>query len=86
MAIAAKPGARAMADEGFMPAAIKNNDNKMTVLADALQKVGGGGQFARIGGQDYSRDILGGLSSGKFRVKAEIIDGIPGFGASKGAQ
>ena len=86
MATSAKPVARAMAEEGIMPATLKNNDNKMTVLADALQKVGGGGQFARIGGQDFSRDIYGGLLSGKFKVKAEMIDGVPGFGATKGAE
>ena len=67
-------------------AAPLKGDNKLTILADALQKVGGGGQFARIGGQDYTKDIYGGLSSGKFRVKAEIVDGISGFSATQGAQ
>lgn len=86
MAVSARPIGRAMAEEGIMPAPLKNNDNKLTILADALQKVGGGGQFARIGGQDYNRDIYGGLLSGKFKVKAEIVDGMAGFGATQGAQ
>ena len=86
MAVSARPMGRAMAEEGILPAPLKNNDNKLTILADALQKVGGGGQFARIGGQDYNRDIYGGLLSGKFKVKAEIVEGIAGFGATQGAQ
>jgi hypothetical protein len=86
MAISAKPINRAMPDDSSMPASIKSGDNKMVILADALQKVGGGGNFARIGGQDYNRDIYGGLLSGKFKVKAEIIDGMAGFGATKGVQ
>jgi hypothetical protein len=86
MRTSANPGIRPMPEEGIMPAPLKNNDNKLTILADALQKVGGGGQFARIGGQDYNRDIYGGLLSGKFKVKAEIVDGMAGFGATQGAQ
>lgn len=86
MAISAAPGNRSMPSLDVMPAPLKSSDNKMTILADALQKVGGGGQFARIGGQDYARDIYGGLASGKFKVRAEIEGGIPGFGATQGAQ
>jgi hypothetical protein len=85
MAISAAPGNRAMPNMDAAASPLKG-DNKLTILADALQKVGGGGQFARIGGPDYTRDIYGGLASGKFRVRAEIVDGIPGFGASQGAQ
>jgi len=85
MAISATQGNRAMPNMDAVAAPLRG-DNKLTILADALQKVGGGGQFARIGGQDYTKDIYGGLASGKFKVKAEIIDGIQGFSAQRGAQ
>jgi hypothetical protein len=86
MAVSARPIGRAMAEEGMMPAPLKSTENKLTVLADSLQKVGGGGRFVQIGGIDYTKDIFGGLSSGKFKVKAEIIDGMAGFSATKGVQ
>lgn len=85
MSIAAAPANRAMPGEAITPAAIKAPD-KMQILADSLQKVGGGGAFARIGGSDYTKDIYGGLTSGKFKVRAEIVDGMAGFGATQGPQ
>ncbi|NDD54500.1 hypothetical protein EBZ39_11605 [bacterium] len=85
MSIAAKVAGRVMPPEDGSVPVVKTKD-KMEILADSLQKVGGGGRFAQIGGSDYTKDIYGGLASGKFRVKAEIVDGISGFGATQGAQ
>ena len=85
MSIAAKVAGRVMSSEE-MPAPVSRSRDRMEILADSLQKVGGGGRFAQIGGSDYAKDIYGGLTSGKFRVKAEIVDGIAGFGATQGAQ
>lgn len=85
MSIAAAPAGRAMPGETATPGGIKSSD-RMQILASSLQKVGGArSEFARIG-TDYAKDIYGGLAAGKFKVKAEIIDGVAGFGATQGAQ
>lgn len=85
MLIASRTAGRPSISDDMAAPAIKTKD-KLEILADSLQKVGGGGRFAQIGGADYQKDILSGLVSGRFKVKAEIIDGVAGFGASQGAQ
>ena len=85
MAIAAKVAGRVMPSDEMTAPSAKTKD-RMEIISSKLQQVGGArGEFARIG-NDYARDIYGGLASGKFKVKAEIVDGIAGFGATQGAQ